>query len=128
MKEMYKMFYSKGMLLYAISGIVQCDNIFIIVQGDIHIISEYHLNYYIKRLVVIHVIDEEIELILADLKFYSKQLSKYLRKQKSLNSHYDFYLDDLVGYVDGIDETLSTLRAFILDLEIQLLKLKECDY
>ena len=49
--------------------------------------------FCIKRLVVIHVIDEEIELILADLKFYSKQLSKYLRKQKSLNSHYDFYLD-----------------------------------
>ena len=73
-------------------------------------------------------IDEEIELILFDLKFYSKQLSKYLRKQKNSNNHYDFYLEELLGYVDGIDETVSILRAFILDLEIKLLELKECDY
>ena len=73
-------------------------------------------------------IDQEIELILIDLKFYSKELSKYLRRQKSASINYDFYLEDLLGYVDGIDETVCTLRAYILDLEIKLLKLKECDY
>ncbi len=73
-------------------------------------------------------IDEEIELILFDLKFYSNQLSKYLRRQRNSNVNYDFYLDDLLGYVDGIDETISTLRTFILDLEIKLLELKERDY
>ena len=59
-------------------------------------------------------IDNEIELIIYSLKFQSKEISKYLRKQR--RTPYDFYVDELLGYVDGFAEDLDTIKKYILKL------------
>lgn len=63
-------------------------------------------------------LEPEIELILNDMYFHTKEILKYLRKSK--RDEYDFYMDDLISYALSTLEDVKTIKNYMHNLEINL--------
>ena len=63
-------------------------------------------------------IDEEIKIIIDDILFHNREISKFLRKIKT--ERYDAYLDDLIDYALCTEENIQIIEHYIFELEVKL--------
>lgn len=63
-------------------------------------------------------IDTEVQLILSDMLFHTREMLKFLRRIKK--GRYDAYLDDLVDYALCTEEDIQTIEHYIFELSIQI--------
>lgn len=63
-------------------------------------------------------IDEEIKIIIDDILFHNRKISKFLEKIKT--ERYDEYLDDLIDYALCTEEDIQTIEHYIFELEVKL--------
>lgn len=65
-----------------------------------------------------YMIDEEIQIIISDILYHTREMLKFLRSKKV--GKYNTYLNDLIDYTLSTEEDIQTIEHYIYELEIKL--------
>lgn len=65
-----------------------------------------------------YMIDEEIQIIISDILYHTREMLKFLRSKKV--EKYNTYLNDLIDYTLSTEEDIQTIEHYIYELEIKL--------